>query len=64
MIGEGSYGMAQALGINPDPVNGGVPNGVTCIVFTGAQAVVNPTQDHAAAVTLWQTLATELVANN
>lgn len=63
-IGSASYGMAQALGINPDPVSGGVPNGVSYIVFTGAQAVTGAAEDHQAAVTLGQTLAAKLVATN
>ncbi len=32
-IGEISYAMASALGINPDPENGGIEKGVTYIVF-------------------------------
>ncbi|WP_412543989.1 glycoside hydrolase family 75 protein [Longispora sp. K20-0274] len=35
IIGEASYATAQALGINPDPANGGVDSGVTYIVFPG-----------------------------
>jgi hypothetical protein len=35
IIGEASYATAQALGINPDPKNGGVDSGVTYIVFPG-----------------------------
>ena len=34
--------MAVFLGINPDPANGGVSNGVTYLVFTGPGNVVNP----------------------
>jgi Fungal chitosanase of glycosyl hydrolase group 75 len=35
IIGEASYATAKALGINPDPENGGAPSGVTYIVFPG-----------------------------
>jgi hypothetical protein len=35
IIGEASYATAKALGINPDPANGGVDSGVTYIVFPG-----------------------------
>ena len=35
IIGEASYATAKALGINPDPENGGVDSGVTYIVFPG-----------------------------
>ena len=41
IIGEASYATAQALGINPDPKNGGVESGVTYIVFKGTR-VANP----------------------
>jgi hypothetical protein len=34
-IGEASYATAAALGINPDPLRGGVVSGVTYIVFPG-----------------------------
>jgi hypothetical protein len=34
-IGEASYATAVALGINPDPLRGGVYSGVTYIVFPG-----------------------------
>lgn len=49
MIGEVSYGMASALGINPDPDVGGVETGVTYIIFTGSQNVVNPHESTSAA---------------
>src|SRR3954451_16655531 len=35
IIGEASYATAKALGINPDPENGGTDSGVTYIVFPG-----------------------------
>ncbi len=45
IIGEASYATAQALGINPDPANGGTDSGVTYIVFTGK--VPNPVENNA-----------------
>src|SRR5206468_3190360 len=50
IIGESSYAMAKRLGINPDPANGGVDDGVAYFVFTGAAAVVGPIESHDAAV--------------
>jgi hypothetical protein len=35
IIGEASYATASALGINPNPKNGGTDSGVTYIVFKG-----------------------------
>ncbi|MEU3852882.1 glycoside hydrolase family 75 protein [Streptomyces sp. NPDC029554] len=48
IIGEASYATAKALGIRPDPHGGGVPSGVTYIVFKNTR--VSPIEDHAAAV--------------
>jgi hypothetical protein len=62
MIGEGSYALAERLGINPDARVGGAGSGVTFIVFTGPSAVVRPIESHAAAVTLGQQLARAFVA--
>jgi murein DD-endopeptidase MepM/ murein hydrolase activator NlpD len=36
-IGEASYAAAAALGINPDPLRGGVNSGVTYVVFPGVR---------------------------
>lgn len=36
-IGEASYAAASALGINPDPVRGGIGSGVTYVVFPGVR---------------------------
>ena len=63
-IGAASYAMAQSLGIPPGPTNGGAENSVTYIAFVGANAVAAPIEDHATAVSLGQTLAATLVANN
>lgn len=64
IIGEASYAMASALGIDPDPATGGVDVGVTYIALTGAGAVVAPIEDHDAATALGQQLAAKLVADN
>jgi hypothetical protein len=64
IIGEASYAMAKSLGIDPNPATGGVDTGVTYIVFTGAGAVASPIEDHQAAVTLGQGLASTLLQNN
>lgn len=64
IIGESSYAMAASLGIDPDPATGGAESGVTYIVLAGADAVVSPIEDHQAAVTLGQELATKLIQDN
>ena len=46
IIGEASYATAKALGINPDPENGGVDSGVTYIVFPGK--VPSPVESNSA----------------
>ncbi len=56
--------MAASLGINPDPSVGGTDSGVTYIAFTGAGAVVAKIEDHPAAVTLGEKLASTLVGAN
>lgn len=55
IIGEASYASAEALGIRPDPRDGGAPSGVTYIVFKDSQ--VKPIEDHAAAVATGERLA-------
>jgi hypothetical protein len=64
IIGEASYAMAKSLGIDPDPSTGGTDSGVTFIVFTGQQAVVDPIESHPAAVTAGASLAAALIQNN
>ncbi|EFE71105.1 secreted protein [Streptomyces viridosporus ATCC 14672] len=59
VIGEASYAMAEALGINPDPRSGGAPSGVTYIVFKDSRAT--PIEDHRAAVTEGERLARQFV---
>uniref|UniRef100_A0AAU3GM73 Glycoside hydrolase family 75 protein n=1 Tax=Streptomyces sp. NBC_01401 TaxID=2903854 RepID=A0AAU3GM73_9ACTN len=48
IIGEGSYALADALGIDPDPKTGGVASGVTYILFRNSE--VSPIESPAAAV--------------
>ena len=50
IIGEASYRMAELLGIDPDPSTGGADSGVAYIAFTGPDAEVMVTEDHAEAV--------------
>lgn len=64
VAGEGSYALAMALGIDPNPETGGVSSGVTYILFTGPGAVVLKSEVHAEAVTLGGELASMLVADN
>lgn len=51
-IGEVSYAMAKSLSIDPDPDTGGVSTGVTYIVFTSKQNIVDPIEDHDKATTI------------
>src|SRR5205807_2225249 len=50
IIGEASYAMAKSLGIDPNPNTGGVDDGVTYLVFTGADGTVMNNEDHDEAV--------------
>ena len=52
IIGEASYAMAEALGIDPDPSTGGTDGPVAYIAFTGMESRVDVIEDHAAATTL------------
>jgi hypothetical protein len=52
IIGEASYRMAELLGIDPDPRIGGTDEPVAYIGFTGADAIVDPVEDHDRAVSL------------
>jgi hypothetical protein len=60
IIGEASYAAAQALGIDPDPATGGVPSGVTYIVFKDSR--VSPIENHASAVELGEELVRRFLA--
>ncbi|MFJ9783995.1 glycoside hydrolase family 75 protein [Amycolatopsis sp. NPDC101161] len=62
IIGEASYATAKDLGINPDPSNGGVDSGVTYICFKNS--TVSPIENHSAATSKGQSLATTFVNNN
>jgi hypothetical protein len=64
IIGEGSYGLAKALGINPDAKNGGTDSGVTFIVFTGTSSICKPIESHTQATSQGQTLARQFINNN
>ena len=52
IIGEASYAMAEALGIDPDPSVGGTDGPVAYIAFTGMESRVDVIEDQAAATTL------------
>jgi hypothetical protein len=62
IIGESSYGMANSLGINPDPANGGADGPVYYLVFKGSK--VQPVESHSDAVNQGQTLARQFINNN
>src|SRR3954464_1575645 len=62
IIGEASYATAKDLGINPDPSNGGTDSGVTYICFKNS--TVSPIENHSAATSKGQSLATTFVNNN
>ncbi|WP_128378928.1 glycoside hydrolase family 75 protein [Streptomyces cavernae] len=62
IIGEASYATAQALGIDPDPADGGTDSGVTYILFKNSQ--VSPIESHSAAVTLGDRLAKQFLRDN
>ncbi|WP_246843285.1 peptidoglycan-binding protein [Allokutzneria sp. NRRL B-24872] len=60
-IGEGSYRLAELLGINPNPKNGGVSGAVVdYILFPGIKA--SPIESNASAVSRGTAAATELVS--
>ncbi|GGU65905.1 hypothetical protein GCM10010259_65280 [Streptomyces daghestanicus] len=59
VIGEGSYALAEELGIRPDPRGGGVPSGVTYIVFDGGR--VDPVEDRRAAERAGERLARDFL---
>jgi hypothetical protein len=62
IIGEGSFALAQALGIDPDPSTGGVGSGVTYIVFQGADGRVTHNEDHDEATRIGEARAMALVS--
>ncbi|MGW8952070.1 glycoside hydrolase family 75 protein [Streptomyces sp. NPDC055709] len=62
LIGEASYAMADALGIDPDPHAGGASSGVTYIVFRDSKA--SPIESHRAATTIGDRLARKFVGRS
>ncbi len=64
VVGELSAAAAAELGIPNHPVSGGVPSGVTYIVFTGEDAYVSPIESRAAAESIGEELAQRLIENN
>lgn len=64
IIGEASYAMAAALGIDPDPATGGADSGVTYIAFTGTDAVPSKLEDHAEAQSVGEARAAQLLSQN
>jgi hypothetical protein len=62
IIGESSYATASALGINPDPKNGGTDGPVTYIVFPHTS--VNPIENHNTAVSLGESVASQFVGGS
>ncbi|WP_267242364.1 glycoside hydrolase family 75 protein [Streptomyces sp. PR69] len=61
VIGEASYAAAKALGIDPDPRGGGVPSGVTYIVFKNTR--VSPIEDRAEAARVGAAMAAGFLAD-
>ncbi|MFJ5047564.1 glycoside hydrolase family 75 protein [Streptomyces sp. NPDC088719] len=59
IIGEASYAMAKALGIDPDPSTGGAESGVTYIAFKDTR--VSPIESRARARSRGAELAREFV---
>ncbi|MFF9088481.1 glycoside hydrolase family 75 protein [Streptomyces sp. NPDC014991] len=62
LIGEASYATARSLGIPSDPRTGGVPSGVTYIVFRHSRAA--SIEDHAAVVAEGRRLAGRFIADD
>lgn len=62
LVGEASYAAARSLGIDPDPARGGVPSGVTYILFKDSR--VTPIESRSAAVELGTELARKFLQEN
>lgn len=62
IIGEASYALATSLGVDGNPVTGGVDSGVTYIVFTGATGAVTRNEDSAEAMRVGAARAAQLVS--
>lgn len=59
IIGEGSYALADQLGIDPDPSTGGAADGASFILFPGVKA--DPIEDPDQAVSLGEEAANAFV---
>lgn len=59
IIGEGSYELAEQLGIDPDPSTGGVEDGVSFVLFPDVKA--DPIEDAEQAVTKGEEAANAFV---
>jgi hypothetical protein len=65
LLGEASYACAKKLGIDPDPLLGGIAGAqVTYIAFSGPAAVPTNIEDRAETTALGAKLAAQLVASN
>jgi hypothetical protein len=64
IIGEASFATASALGINPDPKNGGTAGPVTYITFIGTGTRPSDIENQAETKTLGERLSSQLVTNN
>jgi hypothetical protein len=64
LIGEASYACASTLGIDPNPATGGVTNGVTYVVFVGANTAPLDIENQSETRQLGDQLVTQLLANN
>ncbi|WP_069741545.1 glycoside hydrolase family 75 protein [Streptomyces sp. EN23] len=62
IIGEASYAMAKALGIDPDPSTGGAESGVTYIAFKDSR--ISPIESRARAQSRGAALAREFVGRS
>ncbi|MFI1782810.1 glycoside hydrolase family 75 protein [Streptomyces rubiginosohelvolus] len=62
IIGEASYAMAKALGIDPDPSTGGAESGVTYIAFKNSR--ISPIESRARAQSRGAALAREFVGRS
>lgn len=62
LVGEASYAAARSLGIDPDPARGGVPSGVTYILFKDSR--VTPIESRSSAVRLGGELAGKFLREN
>ncbi|MET4924760.1 glycoside hydrolase family 75 protein [Streptomyces sp. PSRA5] len=62
LVGEASYAAAHSLGIDPDPARGGVPSGVTYLLFKNSE--VAPIESRSAAVMLGGELARKFLREN